>query len=542
MSRFFIVLIFLIGITINFQTMGQGLPIDSLDNNYLNWHNKDFSFDGIPGTSVERVYLELIKDKKPKKEIIVAIIDSGVELDHEDLQGNIWTNEDEIPGNGIDDDNNGYIDDIHGWNFIGSKNGENVNYETLEYTRIYRKYKPKFEKVLSPSEVEEAEAREYADFLRAEKLYQKELTKRKEEKTAIDKFAFIFDRAKQIIEDATGTTPNTLSDLEKVNSTDPKVNGAKQFLEERYNNGFTEHELINYRKYIDLYLTMHLNLQFNPREIIGDNPEDFDDRDYGNNNVQGERADHGTSVAGVIAATRNNQVGIDGIASVKIMAIRSVPHGVEYDKDVALAIEYAVNNGASIINMSFGKDLSPQKEFVDRAVKLAEEKNVLLVHGSGNDGANIDIQPNFPTNVYLDGTKAKNWITVGASGSTINEDLPAFFSNYGQESVDIFAPGVQILSLDTASLYGLHDGTSLSAPVVSGIAALVWSYYPELTAVELKEVLLNSSTQINKPKIHQPTENDKKKKVKFKTLSVSGGIVNAYQAFLEAEKRINRRQ
>ncbi len=530
-------------VTMNMFAFGQAKPIDSLDNSFLNWHNKDYTLDGIVGTSVDKVYNDLIKDRKPKKSILVAVIDSGVEIDHEDLQGNIWVNEDEIPGNGIDDDHNGYIDDIHGWNFIGNKEGENVNYETLEYTRVYRKYKPKFENVNSAVSLQDNEAKEYADFLHAADLYQKELEKQQKQKANIDKFTFIFYKAQEIIKEGTGITPNTLQDLEKVKSNDPKVQGARQFLEERYEMGFTEDDLIAFRDYTNLFLEKHLNLDFNPRKIIGDNPEDFTDRDYGNNDVVGERADHGTSVSGVIAATRNNKIGIDGIAPVKIMVIRTVPHGDEYDKDVALAIEYAVNNGADIINMSFGKDMSPQKEFVDEAVRLAEEKGVLLIHGSGNDGANIDVQPNFPTDIYLDGTKAQNWITVGASSSKLDADLAGSFSNYGVESVDIFAPGVQILSLDTGNMYGIHDGTSLAAPIVTGIAALVWSYYPELSVQELKGVLLNSATRINKPKVFLPSESEaERKKVKFKTLASSGGIVNAYNAFVEAEKLVAQSQ
>ncbi len=533
-------LLFLFGtffICISFpRGYSQGLPIDSLDTSYLNWHNKDFNLSHVAGTNVDKVYKELIKDKKPKKTIVVAVIDSGVELDHDDLTGNIWVNEDEIEGNGMDDDLNGYVDDMHGWNFIGNKNGENVNYETLEYTRVYRKYKPKFDKVSTPDEVASDETQEYAEFLRAAELYQKELKDKEEEKSAIDRFTYVYYATKKIIKEATGVTPKTIEDLEKVESDDPKVLGAKQFLQERFEMGFTEQDLITYREHNDRYFNQHLNLSFNPREIIGDDPEDFTDRDYGNNDVEGERADHGTSVSGVIAATRNNNIGIDGIAEVKIMPIRTVPHGDEYDKDVALAIEYAVKNGANIINMSFGKDMSPQKSFVDEAVKLAEKNNVLIIHGSGNDGVDIDKQPNFPNKNYLAGGQADNWITVGASSSTFDEELAADFSNYGQTQVDIFAPGVKILSLDTGNMYGLHDGTSLAAPVVTGIAALIWSYYPELTAFELKDLLLNTSSKISKPKVYQPNEDGDKKKVKFKTLSVSGGIINAYEAFLEAEK------
>jgi len=210
------------------------------------------------------------------------------------------------------------------------------------------------------------------------------------------------------------------------------------------------------------------------------------------------------------------------------MCLRSTPNGDERDKDVALAIRYAVDNGAEIINMSFGKAISPQKNFVDEAVKYAEQKDVLLVHGSGNSGLNIDVEEVYPSDRYLNGTEATNWINVGASSTGTDDAIAAAFSNYGKKHVDLFAPGENIISTDSSSTYSMNDGTSLSAPVVSGIAAMILSYFPDLTSQQLITILLESSRKIEK-KVVRPGQ-EKKKMVKFNALSRSGGIVNAFEA------------
>lgn len=286
------------------------------------------------------------------------------------------------------------------------------------------------------------------------------------------------------------------------------------------------------------YLDYRLNTSFHPRDIISDNPEDIDDMDYGNNNVKGPTAEHGTFVAGIIAANRQNSIGTDGIAEqVEIMVLRAIPNGDEWDKDVALAIRYAVKNGANIINMSFGKAYSPQKHFVDDALKYADEQNVLVIHAAGNDAENLDEKERFPTNNLTDGVEAKNWLTVGASTHKLSKELCGVFSNYGPEEVDLFAPGVNIISLSPENSYEMNDGTSFSCPVVSGVAALVWSYYPHLTAMQLKDILLNSTVRYPKQTVYYPNiETSTKSKTKFSSLSKTGGIINAYEALKLAEK------
>jgi subtilisin family serine protease len=312
------------------------------------------------------------------------------------------------------------------------------------------------------------------------------------------------------------------------------VFAAKRFLLSRYERGFTDGLLAEIKYENDAYLTYRLNPDFEPRSLVGDNPA-VQDGVYGNPDVKGPRADHGTGVAGVIAGLRNNNIGVDGIADVKIMCLRTTPDGDERDKDVANAIRYAADNGARIINMSFGKDFSPEKKLVDDAVKYAEKKNVLLVHGAGNDGENLDEQDSYPSPYYLDNTKATNWITIGGSDAVANESLPASFSNYSKTRVDLFAPGVNIIMLDTANTYSMHDGTSFSAPVVSGVAALVLSYHPNLTPQQLIDILMSSSIKMEKLKVLKPSPEEKRKKARFKDLSRSAGVVDAYAAMKKAD-------
>lgn len=511
--------------------------VDSLDANLLNWYNQDMELDRVPGISTERVYKEVLSNKEFKKTIIVAIIDSGVDIHHEDLEGKIWLNRGEIAGNKLDDDNNGYIDDVHGWNFIGNDKGENIQLENFEYTRIYKKYNSKFASISSNSEISKEEEKLYVTYRKSKELYEKNLIKYKKEQEGISMFEEIFLAAKEIINTETGVNPVTLKDLKSIKTKDKKTSQAISFLIDKYKMGLTEEKISEYKNHTEECIDKHLNLEFNPRDIIGDNPFDINDVKYGNNDVKGPRSDHGTSVAGVIAANRNNGIGINGVTqNVKLMILRTVPQGDEYDKDVALAIKYAADNGADIINMSFGKEMSPNKEFVDEAIRYAASKNILMINSSGNSALDVDEIDMYPTDRLTDGTIVESWVNVGASTKYKTSSIAAEFSNYGAKNVDIFAPGKDIISLEPENLYGMSDGTSLSSPIVTGVAALVWSYYPELSAVQLKEVLLNSSKKFKKGKVLIPDiESEKRAKGKFNRLSVSGGIVNAYDALKMAE-------
>lgn len=504
------------------------------------WFNKDFENDGQAGASIEKAK-ELVKGKTPKK-VIVAVIDSGVDIEHEDLKDNIWVNTDEVPGNGIDDDNNGYIDDVNGWNFLGGENGNVVN-EQYETTRIYKRLKPKYDGK-SASDIAEADKEEYMLYLETKKETEKQIKKTKkqlEDFKTLDESLMI---VKTILETVIPDKPINEENVRAITARSERVLAAKDFMIQLYDNGFVQSDYDMAMTDLRNRIRYNYNLEFEPRKIVGDNPDDPFEKYYGNNDVYGGHADHGTHVAGIIGAVRDNGIGMNGVAhDVEIMVLRSVPDGDERDKDIANSIIYAVDNGARIINMSFGKGHSPAKEAVDKAIKYAEEKGVLLIASAGNAAINIDKIKQYPNREYtskgLSG-EAENWIFVGASDREKGSALPAEFSNYGQKNVDIFAPGVRIYSTFPEDKYSELDGTSMAAPVVSGVAALVLNYYPDLTAVQLKEVLKESATNFGKTKVVMPSEKDSKKKTKFKKLSNTGGVVNAFEALKYAEKKYGK--
>ena len=500
-----------------------------------NWFNLDASKDGVQGVSTEKMYKELLAGKKGQT-VIVAVIDSGVDPEHEDLKDVMWVNEDEIPNNGIDDDKNGYVDDVHGWNFIGGKNGENVAHDTYEATRLLGKYDKMF-KDANPDKLSKKDKEKY-------ELYKKLKKENEATRTDLESKLGFYESLMTQLEDlkkAMGKDDFTLEDLEKYEAPEDKAqsvamltNVMKQIgtLEE------VEEQLEGAVNYFSSGLKYHHNPDYNSREIVGDDYSDSYEKGYGNNDVKGPDAFHGTHVAGIIAAVRSNDVGMMGVANnVEIMSVRAVPDGDERDKDVANAIIYAVDNGASIINMSFGKGYSWDKKAVDKAVKYALKKDVLLVHAAGNSAQNNDNTDNFPNDGFekrgLFGPKqADNWLEVGALSWKKGEDTPASFTNYGKENVDVFAPGVDIYSTTPDQGYGNASGTSMASPVTAGVAAVLRSYYPELTAEQVKEVIMESVVEMNY-KVKKPGE---KELVPFSDLSVAGGVVNVYKAVEKAEK------
>ena len=521
----------------------SAFSIDSLGSKYINWYNMSPVKDKIQGVEVNRAYNELLINKKPKKTIVVAVIDSGIDIDHVDLKGRIWTNKKEIPSNGIDDDQNGYIDDVHGWNFLGNSKGMNILEENKESTRILRELGSVYDKINSPDNLTEAQKKEYELYKSAYKSYNEDVEKYKLELSSIEGFERDFANTDEFLINYLGKVNYTIDDVQRIESKDPRLMNLRDKMIQLFRSGYSKENLKKAKETLNMYLDKHYNLSYNPRiNIISDNIKNINDKNYGNNNVKGPQSYHGTAVSGIIAGVRNNGIGVDGIAdSVQIMVLRAVPDGDELDKDIALAIRYAVDNGANIINMSFGKDFSPQKEFIDDAVKYAEDHNVLIVHAAGNDGKNIDINNNYPTNTLNDGTLINSWITVGASSIKLNKKICGNFSNYGKDKVDLFALGVDMILLYPGNKYSKMDGTSFAGPVVSGVSALIWSYYPELSAVELKEIILQSCSFYPKLKVNTPSKGKRSRKVEFATLSKSGGIVNVFSALNFAENKVTKK-
>ncbi len=513
------------------QNVVEKLP--ELKTNF-NWHNLEANPNGIMGIGTEKAYNELLKNKKSTP-VIVAVIDSGVEIDHLELAGKVWVNNNEIANNGIDDDKNGYVDDIYGWDFLGNKNGEDLESETLELTRELLKYQRLIE-LIDPLNAAKQE-KEWIEYYK--ELKDKHQKKKKELEDQGGRFYIqLHDKyftAKKLLQNEFKTeeiTPEILAKITLISNED--LQQAKKMFEVLDEVNLNEARLAEAYEYFNGQLNFGLNEDYNGRaEIVGDNLADLSEKGYGNNEVEGPNAYHGTHVAGIIAANRNNNLGVNGIAdNVKIMTLRAVPNGDERDKDIANAIRYAVDNGAQIVNMSFGKGYSPEKEYVDEALKYAEAKNVLLIHAAGNDNLDLDIEKSYPNKYYKSGGECKTWLDIGASSYQSGQEFAAEFSNYGKKSVDLFAPGVAIYSLGINGKYREMDGTSMASPVVTGVAALLKSYFPKLTAIQLKNILLESSTKIGNKDVYIP---GKTITTHFKNLSSTGGIVNAYNAIKMAE-------
>lgn len=498
------------------------------------WPHADIYEDSIPGMSLEKAY-EFIADKKGTT-VIVGVIDSGIDIEHEDLKDNVWTNTDEIAGNGKDDDNNGYIDDIHGWNFLGGEG--QATPEQLEVTRIYKMLDNKY-KGKSRSDMGASEMDGFNYYQKVKKDYEKRIGEAKENYEYYNKTKTYLNDAHNSTVEKLGKEDYTMADLNSLDEAD-----RNPFLMKILSNGSNvaevNEQLDGGLKYYGSQVNTMYNLEFDGRTATGDDAYDISDVPYGNAFTIGSIDDemHGTHVSGIAVATRDNGKGMNGVAkNVKLLSVRTVPDGDEYDKDVALAIRYAVDNGAKVINMSFGKSYSPNAEWVYDAIKYAASKDVLLVHAAGNDHKNIDKSDNFPTDAP-DKVKeiADNVITIGAMTRNYNEDLVASFSNYGKLNVDLFAPGLEIYSTVPKNEYRSIQGTSMAAPEVSGVAALIRSYYPELSASQVKHILMNSGIKVD---LNVKLPGGEGKLVPFSDLSVSGRVLNAYNALKMADSMVS---
>ena len=383
-----------------------------------------------------------------------------------------------------------------------------------------------------------ADAEEFAQMKKMKASIQRKSKKAKEELDAISGFDQTLTQIKMILGQAIGKGPWSKEMLEALESSEEHVASARDLMIKLLDNGFEEAEYQAYREYFHTRHNYHFNIDYDPRGIIGDNPADPYEKGYGNNDVFGGHADHGTHVAGIIGAVRDNGMGMDGIANhVSLMILRAVPDGDEYDKDIANSILYAVDNGAQVINMSFGKGYSPYKEAVDKAVQYAAENDVLMVHAAGNASVNIDEATHFPIRTYESGAKAANWIEVGASDQIPNDYLLADFTNYGKREVEVFAPGVDIYSTVPDNKYEENSGTSMASPVVAGVAATLRAYYPQLSAVEVREIIMDSVQPYGKLKVRYPGKEKRDKKTRFRKLSGTGGIVSLYRAMKAASEK-----
>ena len=495
------------------------------------WHLLNYQQDGYFGTGVKEAY-ELLAGRKSTT-VVIAVIDSGIDTLHEDLKPILWTNPGEIPGNGKDDDGNGYADDVHGWNFCGSATGENEAVNTLEISRVYHHWKTDFENK-KDSGIPADKTFLFQQWVRSKKLLDKQYQEYLSKYPNIENFSNGLQTTNRIVTAYLNKKTFTKSDIIFIDNKDSLGWAASVWIDlfgksadASVNNAAIISEVDGYKNNL---LTNKKRLEDSIIDYRGaltkDKYEDIHDSIYGNNNLYAHAGNHGTHVSGIIGAVRNNNIGVDGeVDNVRIMFIRAVPGGDEHDKDVALAIRYAVNNGAKIINMSFGKPVSPYKQFVDDAIRYADARGVLLVHAAGNDGEDIDKEPFYPNPFFIDGTKATNYLTIGASGDYSTGGLVASFSNYGK-GVDIFAPGEYINSTTFGNGYEAFDGTSMASPVAAGVAGLIKSYFPQITPEQMIDLLLKTGSEV-KETVTIPGGTNK---VAMGQLCSSGKIINAYAA------------
>jgi subtilisin family serine protease len=498
-----------------------------------NWFNLDAKKDGVNGVSTEEAYKTILAGRKSQT-VIVAVLDSGVDYMHEDLKDVMWVNPGEIAGNGKDDDGNGYIDDIHGWSFIGGKKG-NVNHDTYEMTREVKRLGAKYANV-DASKVKDK--KEYAYYQTVKAAYDERVAEMNDQLAFVKDFFSKIEGA-LVKAKSMGLNPASADDVKKLAEKDKD---AAEALTRANSRGMEYDKLADEKKeameYFNNQLEYGLNLNFEPRDLVGDNYADVNERFYGSNDCKGPDASHGTHVAGIIAASRNNGKGMNGVAdNVRIMSVRCVPDGDERDKDVANAIRYAVDNGASIINMSFGKGYSPNKKEVDEAVKYALKHDVLLVHAAGNDSENNDTDPNFPNDNFAKAGMfkpkvAKNWLEIGALNWKPGLNRTARFSNYGKKNVDVFSPGVAIYSTTPENEYASFQGTSMAAPCAAGVAAVIRSRFPELSAAQIRDMMISSNIKAD-GKVYKPGTTEE---VMMSEISVGGGTVNLVTMATEATK------
>jgi cell wall-associated protease len=506
-----------------------------------NWQNESIEKDSVYGTGSDEA-LDLLKSKGIKSTpVVVAVIDGGVYINHPALKGQIWVNPKEIPNNKIDDDKNGYVDDVNGWDFIGGKDSD-VKQENVEVTRLYRDLSKKYANT-TPDKVAEDDKAEYAKWFKVKNAFETERGDYEKQYTSIKTF---IDTV-AVLKAALGKTDLTKEDMENYNPSDSGMAKAKRRVIRNitrfqyFIKGATADTLVaqfgKVEDYYGAFLKYQYNVDFNPRFVVGDNYTDASQRYYGNNDVVGPTDFHGTHVSGIIAGIRTGKPGAqEGIAdNAKIMVVRAVPDGDERDKDVANAIRYAVDNGAKVVNMSFGKGFSYNKKTVDEAVAYAEKHDVLLVHAAGNDHKDNDTTDNFPNRRFEGTTKeVNNWLEVGASDA---DGKPGSFSNFGKGTVDLFAPGVKVYSSVPDTAYAYENGTSMASPCAAGVATIIREYFPKLTAKQVRTILMQSVT---KPTFNVATPGHSSDVVPYSDLCISGGIINAYKAVQLAMKETGK--
>ena len=538
MRRLFITATFFLGF--GFISAQEKSVVDSMkDKDLMTWYHKDFSATNVYGINTQNAYKYLESKGLKPKTVVVGVLDSGVEVDHPGLVKNMWKNPNEVPNNGKDDDGNGYIDDIHGWNFIGGKNGD-ISVDNMEVTRVVKKYRSIFEgdNTVQNKANQAKMPEEFAMYMKSKEIFLKKSVEAKQQLKQIELIQQLIPIMVNLLNGRNLTEDNIALIKPKTQQEAMALGVLSNFLKDPEAVGkspaefqkFMEEEMKTYVDHFGDQATKQYNLDFDPRkEIVGDNYDNYSERIYGNNHYEGSDAGHGTHVAGIIAGLPQGNEIQYGVASkvAKILTVRTVPNGDERDKDVANAIRYAVDNGAKILNMSFGKPVSPGKTVVWDAFKYAQDKGVLLVKAAGNENEDVAEHVAFPSNFknVTDKTPFVNNVIVVGASTKDPEFLRADFSNYNGTMVDVFAPGTEIYSTVPDGKYKYEQGTSMASPVVAGAAAVLLAYMPNLKPEQIIESLVKTA---NKSDVNAmlPTNNNNR----FDLISRAGGVIDLRKA------------
>mgnify|MGYP000162688740 FL=1 len=563
MKKYVLLLFACMGINISYaQLIGTGGSTQKKQSD-LDWYNCSFDKDGVYGCEVNKAY-DFLKDRKIKKRPIVALIGTGIDVEHEDIKQAIWVNPKE-KADGKDNDKNGLVDDINGWNFLGGKDGQVMEATMREGDREFLRLKDKYAdyifdgknynkvidgkltKVADPENIEEY------NYYRNQVLPESPMAGTYSGWQLTDVLKAYADKFDQMMKERFPGKELTEADFSICY--DPKA--PRDSLSEvsfmMCAMGFGVYKT---DKWETVYSGIKSGAQIEQakaeyerkvgqfgadgrKDIIGDNYLDINDNKYGNNVLLTADAAIGTMEAGIIVAKRENGLGGNGIMDqAEIMTLRVAANGEPYLKDIALAIRYAVDHQADIIMLPVQNTLYPedQKKWISEALEYAESKGVFCVTPAWEGAQDLAVETYYP-NRWMTGKKElTNLMVVCSSDKNGN---PSMNSNYGAKEVDLYAPGMEIYSTYTGDTYQSGTGLGLAAATTVGVAALIKAYYPHLTGTQIRNILLETVTSRKDAEVEKGIVVDGKPTQDlflFGDLCLSGGIINAYQAVVAADK------
>jgi subtilisin family serine protease len=535
-----------------------------------NWHHLAPE-DGVFGAAIERAHAAARESglRPARRPITIALIGGGIDISHKAISDIIWVNRRERRINGRDNDRNGWIDDRHGWNFLGNDTMTINSLSTMgdrEFLRLKDKYNHflfvedgiayMFDDELGALVETEppADMEEFEYFLRV--VTESELAETNRgvmlAKAVVWYIREIGHSMRMAYPERVLTRTDFGEFVRAQQSTTAMQDALFAFIDLMFMSANTEDwntmAAFADTEFIPIQELRHERAMARrfprERELIGDDPNDLNDKGYGNNNLLANNALRNTMIAGIIGAG-GGQSEIRGITNnVQIMTLRiEADFGEPYMKDMALAIRYAVEQGADIIQLGATNRLFPrhQSHWVEEALRYAEQRNVLVVIPVRDLSSNLDDFPFYPNRNLSTGTLS-NIITVAASDSLGN---PFLWANFSETELDIFAPGVEIKSAMPGNRYAIDSGSAYAAAMVTGVAAFIKNYFPQITPAQMRQLLIDTVTDRSDAEVekqYRATAGSMRGRIAtdlflFSDLCVSGGILNAERAIKEAGRR-----